>query len=67
MGALGPNTRFCRKCIKKEGAMNLRKDANVALQRAMVVTGTAQKQMRDMARRYEEKFGARLDWKLPGK
>jgi hypothetical protein len=65
VGALGPNTRFCRGCIKKNGPVNLRRDANVALQRAISAHKSATVEIREMTKRYRARFNHDVDWKIP--
>lgn len=65
VGALAPSMRFCKRCILKYGAMNLRKDANVALARTKRKTDAMKKDFMDLQKRYFEKFGTTLKIHLP--
>ena len=65
VGAMAQSSRFCRGCVTKEGAKTLRKDANIALQRAKTAAQRFTQELRDMNERYRAKFGAPIAWDLP--
>lgn len=60
VGALGPNYFFCRRCIVTEGPKNLRREANRALAAAGQKVDALRGAVKEMERRYREKFGADL-------
>ena len=60
VGALGPNTRFCKDCILRNGAKNLRREANQALASAKQKVDELKGAWEDMQRRYKERFGCEL-------
>lgn len=65
VGSLALASRFCRKCIMKEGATNLCRDANVALERAKTRIDTARVELHDIGQRYAAKFGVSLKFDIP--
>lgn len=57
VGALGLSFRFCRKCINKVGAVNLRHDSNIALHSTKMQTMELKQQVKKMLSKYQERFG----------
>lgn len=63
VGAMRPSYVFCRQCITKQGARELRKESNKALATVIGQSNKAREDLDQMSVRYRARFNTEIDWR----